>query len=67
MKDSVKSIEVFERQAKKMVKKYASLKNELKELVQKLATYPQSGIPLGNNCFKILEAGHASVASRSGC
>jgi hypothetical protein len=53
MKYSVKSIEVFERQAKRLIKKYASLKNELIELAQKLAEYPQSGTPLGNNCFKI--------------
>jgi hypothetical protein len=60
MSYNVKSIAVFERQTKRLVKKYASLPNELKELVQKLAEYPQSGIPLGNNCFKI----RLSIASK---
>jgi hypothetical protein len=41
MSYSVQSVEVFERQAKRLVKKYASLKNELKEVAQKLAEYPQ--------------------------
>ncbi|MDR1602006.1 MAG: type II toxin-antitoxin system RelE/ParE family toxin [Tannerella sp.] len=44
---------MFERQVKRRIKKHASLKNELEQLAQKLAEEPQSGIPLGNNWFKI--------------
>mgnify|MGYP003452196949 CR=1 FL=1 len=53
MSYNVKSIAVFEKQAKKLVKKYASLKSELLELVQSLKNNPKIGVPLGKNCFKI--------------
>jgi hypothetical protein len=66
MNYSVKSIEVFERQAKRLVKKYASLGNELKELAQELGEYPHKGIPLGNNCFKIRIAIASKGKGKSG-
>ena len=50
---SVKSIVVFEKQAKKLIKKYASLKSELLELVQGLKENPKQGTAIGKNCFKI--------------
>ena len=48
---NVKSIAVFEKQAKRLVKKYASLKNELLKLVQELKENPQQGTSIGKNCF----------------
>lgn len=53
MSYKVKSIEVFERQAKKLVKKYPSLKSELLALIQKLKQDPSQGTSLGKNCYKI--------------
>jgi mRNA-degrading endonuclease RelE of RelBE toxin-antitoxin system len=53
MSYSVKSIVVFERQAKKLMKKYPSLKQELFNLIQALKSNPLQGVPLGKNCFKI--------------
>ncbi len=53
MSYNVKTIDVFEKQAKRLYKKYASLKNELKELIQDLKTNPHQGTPIGKNCFKI--------------
>jgi len=51
---SVKSITVFERQAKRLIKKYPSLKTELAQLIQLLKKSPaQQGTSLGNNCYKI--------------
>jgi mRNA-degrading endonuclease RelE of RelBE toxin-antitoxin system len=52
MSYSVKSIKVFERQSKKLIKKYASLKQELLNLVKQLKQSPHQGIPVGKNCFK---------------
>jgi hypothetical protein len=43
----------FKKQAKRLLKKYPSLKAELEFLVNNLETAPQIGIALGNNCFKI--------------
>lgn len=48
----VKSIRVFERQAKRLIKKYPSLKSELSNLVKELKDTPDKGIAIGQNCFK---------------
>mgnify|MGYP001555204775 FL=1 len=53
MSFNVQSIAVFERQAKRLVKKYASLKKELLELVQQLKEDPRQGTPIGKSCYKI--------------
>lgn len=53
MSYSVKSIAVFEKQAKRLLKKYASLKKELLELVNELKENPNQGIALGRSCYKI--------------
>lgn len=60
MSYSVKTILVFEKQAKRLVKKYPSLKSELLSLIQTLKVSPESGTPLGKDCFKI----RISIASK---
>ncbi len=56
----VKSLDIFERQAKRLSKKYPSLKSELLELVEELKKNPTSGTAIGKNCFKI----RISIASK---
>ena len=46
MSYNVKTIAVFEKQAKKLIKKYTSLKGELLQLVQVLKQNPAQGTPL---------------------
>lgn len=53
MSYKVKSIPKFEKELKRLAKKYSSLKNEYLQLVQSLKQQPEQGTPLGNNCFKI--------------
>ena len=53
MSYSVKTLEVFEKQTKRLVKKYASLKNELLQLVARLKEDPKIGTPIGSSCYKI--------------
>src|SRR5579872_6810980 len=53
MSYKVKTISVFERQAKRLIKKYHSLKFEISELVSQLKANPIQGESLGNNCYKI--------------
>ncbi len=53
MSYKVKSIAVFERQAKRLIKKYPSLKNELMQLIQVLKEHPEQGTFIGKSCFKI--------------
>ena len=53
MSFKVKTIPEFENAAKKLIKKYPSLKNELIQLVNTLIELPTSGTSLGKNCYKI--------------
>jgi hypothetical protein len=53
MNYKVTTIQLFDKQAKRLAKKYPSLKNDLAELIDKLALEPEQGINLGNNFFKI--------------
>jgi mRNA-degrading endonuclease RelE of RelBE toxin-antitoxin system len=50
----------FKKEAKKLIKKYPSLKGEIAELGQKLSQNPTMGTPLGNDVYKIL----LSIASK---
>jgi len=51
----------FKKQAKHLLKKYPSLKQELNELVESLVVSPIQGAPIGNNCYKI----RISIASKN--
>jgi len=53
MNYNVKSIEIFERQAKKLSKKYPSLKSELLALVKELKAKTDEGIAISKSCYKI--------------
>ena len=43
----------FKKEAKKLIKKYASLRTEIAELGKELAENPTTGTPLGNDVYKI--------------
>jgi len=60
MSFEVKTIKTFERQAKRLIRKYPSLKQELVELIESLGTVPEQGTPIGNHCFKL----RMSIASK---
>jgi hypothetical protein len=60
MSYKVKTISHFERQAKRLIKKFPSLKNELVHLGQELKVHPQQGTSLGYDCYKI----RLSIASK---
>ena len=53
MNYKVDTILLFDKQAKRLNKKYPSLKSDLMTLIDKLANDPKSGTALGNNFFKI--------------
>lgn len=53
MKFEVLSIAPFDRQLKKLSKKYPSLKSEIATLISSVEVNPQCGTSLGNNCYKI--------------
>ena len=66
MSYKVKSIAVFEKQAKHLIKKYPSLKTELLSLIEELKENPEHGTALGNNCFKIRLAIASKKKGKSG-
>jgi len=53
MSYNVIPIDKFKKEAKRLVKKYPSLKNELSQLNILLLTNPTAGTSLGNNTYKI--------------
>lgn len=66
MSFNVKTIAVFERQAKRLIKKFPSLKSELQMLVAELKTSPEKGISIGNDCYKIRLAISSKGKGKSG-
>jgi hypothetical protein len=66
MSCKVLSLTRFERDAKRLVKKYVSLKRELENLSTKLAEEPVCGVPLGNDVFKIRLAIASKGKGKSG-
>lgn len=63
---SVIPIEKFKKEAKRLVKKYASLKKELSELTSLLQANPTVGTSLGNNAYKIRIAIKSKGSGKSG-
>ena len=53
MPHTVKTIPHFEREMKRLSKKYVSLKGEYKELIKELEKNPELGTHLGNDIYKI--------------
>ncbi len=66
MSFNVKSISVFERQAKRLVKKFPSLNKEIQELITELKEGPEKGTSIGHNSFKIRLAIASKGKGKSG-
>jgi hypothetical protein len=66
MSYNVKSIAVFEKQAKRLIKKYTSLKKELLKLINELKENPEHGTAIGKKCFKIRIAIASKGKGKSG-
>jgi hypothetical protein len=62
----VYTIEYFDKQFKKLVKKYPSLKSELIELIGNLKQQAILGTSLGHNCYKIRLAISSKGKGKSG-
>jgi len=61
MSYSIELSDNFKKEAKRLSKKYPSLKSELAELFTELEENPTLGTPLGNDIYKI----RLSIASKS--
>lgn len=66
MSYKVDTIAPFRKEAKKLIKKYPSLRDELETLGNRLSDDPTLGTALGNNCFKIRIAIASKGKGKSG-
>jgi len=66
MSYKVKTITAFDRQAKRLIKKFPSLKKELQTLIHELADKPTKGTSIGHNCYKIRMAITSKGKGKSG-
>lgn len=66
MNYSVELSENFKKEAKRLIKKYPSLKQELAVLFEELESHPEKGTSLGNNIYKIRLAISSKGKGKSG-
>ena len=66
MSYKVEATENFKKEAKKLIKKYKSLKGEIAQLGGQLTENPTLGIALGKNCYKIRLAIESKGKGKSG-
>jgi hypothetical protein len=53
MNFNIETLPFFDKQLKRLVKKYPSLKNEYSDLIKTISENPKTGITIGSNCYKI--------------
>ena len=56
----------FEKEAKRLIKKYRSLAQEIAVLIQNLTANPTLGTPIGQDCYKIRLAIKSKGKGKSG-
>ena len=66
MSFEVIATEPFERKARRLAKKYKSLPSDLLLLITVLENEPQTGQPIGKNCFKVRMAITSKGKGKSG-
>lgn len=66
MSFSVIPSDKFKKEAKRLLKKYPSLRQELLDLETVLAVKPETGTPLGNGTYKIRVAVKSKGKGKSG-
>jgi hypothetical protein len=66
MSYNISSLPLFDKQAKRLAKKYPSLKKDLAGLIEKLTDEPEQGTALGNSFYKIRLAIASKGKGKSG-
>lgn len=56
----------FEKELRRLAKKFPSLKNEFAQLIDVITENPESGTFIGNNCYKIRLAISSKSKGKSG-
>jgi len=60
------SLPFFDKQLKRLIKKYPTLKQEYENLIKLLSVQPAVGTPIGKNCYKIRVAIGSKGKGKSG-
>ena len=63
---TIKTLSSFEKDVKRLFKKYKQLPYDLKVLREELSKNPKSGIELGNRCYKMRLANSSIPTGKSG-
>lgn len=63
---NIKTLSYFDKDVKRLFKKYKQLPSDLKVLKKELLNNPKSGIELGHNCYKIRLANSSIPTGKSG-
>ena len=66
MSFEIKFVPNFDREIKRLSKKYPSIKQDLLELVEEIMEDPFLGVPLGKDCYKIRMAIASKNQGKSG-
>jgi mRNA-degrading endonuclease RelE of RelBE toxin-antitoxin system len=66
MKFNILSIPNFDKQFKRLSKKYPTLKEDIRPIIENLKTNPSLGTPLGNDCYKIRISINSKGKGKSG-
>jgi mRNA-degrading endonuclease RelE of RelBE toxin-antitoxin system len=66
MSYNIETTGLFDRQIKRLSKKFPSLKIEFAKLVKSLKTNPEQGTPIANQCYKIRLAIASKGKGKSG-
>ncbi len=66
MNYSIKTIPQFDKQLKRLIKKYPSFKEDFILFIQSLRQAPEQGSPIGKNCYKIRVAITSKSRGKSG-
>ncbi len=66
MNYNVRTIQPFDTQFKRYLKKYPSLRSELATLISQLENTPDIGVPIGHDCYKIRVAIASKGKGKSG-
>ena len=66
MSYKIVSTKVFEKELKRLAKKYKSLKEDIAALFEDLEANPTQGTPLGGSCYKVRLAISSKQKGKSG-
>lgn len=66
MSFDIYSTDFFDKELKRLSKKYPSVKNDFKKLIDSLKENPKQGQPLGKDCYKIRMAIASKHKGKSG-